>query len=86
MNYWALIVETHPDYHVLHTFLSHNLSFPSLSSVTSLIMPTNHDPVLMDSVLVATWKDFKCTSDIGCSKIIAHTVQQYCAQLSIPVL
>ena len=48
MNYWPLIVGTHPDNHVLHTFLSYNFSFPSLSTVTSLIPPTNDSPVLMD--------------------------------------
>ena len=48
MNYWPPIVGTHPGDHVLHTFLSYNLSFPSLSPVTSLIMPTNDGPVLMD--------------------------------------
>ena len=44
-----LIVGMHPDYHVLHTFLSSNLYFPSLSPATSLITPTNNGPVqLMD--------------------------------------
>ena len=47
-GYWPLIVEMNPDNHVLHTFLSCNLSFPSLSPVTSLITPTNDGPVLMD--------------------------------------
>ena len=42
------LVEVHPDNHVLHTFLSCNLSFPSLSPVTSLITPTNDGPVLMN--------------------------------------
>ena len=42
----------HPDNHMLHTFLSFNLSFPSLSPVTTLITPTNDDPVLMDSALL----------------------------------
>ena len=46
-GYWASILEANPDNHVLHTFLSCNLSFPSLSQVTSLIMPTNDGPVLM---------------------------------------
>ena len=41
----ALIVETNPNNHVLHTFLSCNPSFPSLSH---LITPTNDGPVLMD--------------------------------------
>ena len=36
-GYWPSIVETNPDNHMLHTFLSCNLSFPSLSPVTSLI-------------------------------------------------
>ena len=39
---------THPDDHILHTYLSYNLSFPSLSPVTTLITPTNDIPVLMD--------------------------------------
>ena len=47
-GYWPSIVETNPDNHVLHTFLSCNLSFHSLSPVTSLIMQTNDGPVLMD--------------------------------------
>ena len=47
-GYWPSIVETNPDNHVLHTFLSCNLSFPSLSPVTSLITPTNDGPILMD--------------------------------------
>ena len=38
----------YPDNHMIHTFLSCNLSFPSLSPVTSLIIPTNNGPVLMD--------------------------------------
>ena len=48
MNYWPPTVGTHLGDHVLHTFLSYNLSFLSLSPVTSLIMPTNDGPVLMD--------------------------------------
>ena len=48
MNYWAPIVGTHLGDHMLHTFLSYNLSFPSLSPVTTLITPTNVGPVLMD--------------------------------------
>ena len=48
MNYWPYIVETHPDNHVLHTFTSYNLSFPSLSPVISFITPTNDGPVLID--------------------------------------
>ena len=48
MNYCPSIVGMHPDDHVLHTFLSYNLSFPSLSPVTSLIVPINDGPVLMD--------------------------------------
>ena len=42
-----LIVEMHPDNHVLHTFSSY-ISFPSLSPVTNLITPTNYGSVLMD--------------------------------------
>ena len=47
-GYWPSIVEPNPDNHMLHTFLSCNLSFPSLSPVTSLITPTNDGLVLMD--------------------------------------
>ena len=47
-GYWLSIVETNLDNHVLHTFLSCNLSFSSLSPVNSPIMPTNNGPVLMD--------------------------------------
>ena len=50
-GYWLSIVETNLDNHVLHTFLSCYLSFPSLSSVTSFITPTNDGPVLMDFTL-----------------------------------
>ena len=39
---------THPDDHVLHIFLSYNFPFLQLNPVTSLIMPTNDGPVLMD--------------------------------------
>ena len=74
MNYWPSIVEMHLDDHVLHTFLSYNLSFPSLSPVTSLITPSNDDPVLMDFALLAGRKDFKTMPDIRCSKIITPTV------------
>ena len=45
---WTLIVGC---IHVLQTFLSHNLSFPSLSPVTSLITPTNDGPASMDLTL-----------------------------------
>ena len=34
------------DDHVFHSFLSYDLSFPSLMPVTSLITPTNDGPVL----------------------------------------
>ena len=47
-GYWPSIVGTNPDNHMLQTFLSCNLSFPSPSPVTSLITPTNDGPVLMD--------------------------------------
>ena len=50
-GYWLLIVETNQDNHVLHTFLSFNLSFPSLSPVTSLITATNDSPILTDFTL-----------------------------------
>ena len=68
-GYWPSIVETNPDNHVLHTFLSCNLFFPSLSPVTSLITPANDGPVLMDFR-----NNFKTTPDVGCFKIITPTV------------
>ena len=74
-GYWPSIVETNLDNHVLHTFLSCNLSFPSLSPVTSLITPTNDSPVLMDDILLLAGRNnFKTTPDVGCSKIIIPTV------------
>ena len=48
MNYWPPIVGTHPGDHMLHVFLIYNLSFPSLSPVTSLIMLTIDGAVLMN--------------------------------------
>ena len=72
-GYWPSIVEMNPDNHVLHTFLGCNLSFPSLSPVTSLITPTNDGPVLMD-LLLASRNNFKTTPDVGYSKIITPTV------------
>ena len=72
MNYWLSIVETHPANHVLHTFLSYNFSLPSLSPVTSLIPPTNDNPVLMDF----TFGISKLHSyDVSCYKIITLTVK-----------
>ena len=71
--YWLSIVETNLDNHVLHTFLSCNLFFPSLSPVTSLITPTNDGPVLTDFTL-ASRNNFKTTPDVRCSKIITPTV------------
>ena len=63
----------HPDNHVLHTFLSYNLSFPESSkAVTSLIMPTNDGPVLIDFAF-GRRKQFQklpLTSDVTCSEII----------------
>ena len=50
MNYWPWIVGMHSGNHMLYTFLSSNLSFPSLNLVTSLITPTNDGPVLMDYI------------------------------------
>ena len=69
MNYWpyASIVETHPGNHVLQTFLSYNLSFHSLSPVTSLITPTNDGPVLMDSAFAGPAEaisKLRLTSDV----------------------
>ena len=55
-GYWLCIVETNIDNHVLHTFLSCNLSFPSPSPVTSLITPTNDGPVLTDFTLAGRSK------------------------------
>ena len=42
---------THQDYHMSHPFLSYNLSFPSLTPVTSLVMPTNNGPILRNFIL-----------------------------------
>ena len=72
-GYWLLTVETNLDNHVLHTFLSCNLSFPSLSPVTSLITPTNDGSVLTDFTL-ASRNNFKTTPDVGYSKFITPTV------------
>ena len=58
---------------MLHTFLSCNFSYPSLSPVTSLITLTNNGPILMD-LLLASQNNFKTTPDVGCSKIITTTV------------
>ena len=61
----------HPDNHVLYTFLSYNLSFPSLSPVTSLVMLTNDGPDLIDQfLLLAGGNNFKTTLDVRCSEII----------------
>ena len=67
-DYWPSIVETNLDNHVLHTFLSCNLSFPSLSPVTSLITPTNDGPVLMDFPW-AGQNSFKTAPDIDVPKL-----------------
>ena len=69
-------VETNTDNYVLHTFLSCNLFFPSLSPITNLIMPTKDGPVLIDFILLAGRKNFETTlwSDVGCSKINTPTV------------
>ena len=72
-GYWLLTVKANLDNHVLHTFLSCNLSFPSLSPVTSLITTTNDGSVLTDFTL-AGQNNFKTTLDVGCSKIIIPTV------------
>ena len=72
-GYWLSIVGMNLDNHVLHTFLSCNLSFPSLSPVTSLITPRNDGPVLTNFTLAGR-NNFKTTSDVGCSKIITPTV------------
>ena len=72
MNYWPPIVGMHPDNHVLHTFLSFNLSFPSLNPVTSLITSTNNGKVFMNYTFGRN--DFKLLPGVGCSKIITPTV------------
>ena len=64
------IVEMHPNNLVLHTFLSYNLSLPSLSPVTSLIIPTNDGPVLL--LAGRTILKLRLTSDVP-----PHS-QQYC--------
>ena len=79
-GYWLSIVETNQDNHVFHIFLSYNLSFPSLSPVTSLIMPTNDGPVLTDFIL-AGWNNFKTMPDVGCSKIITPQSTSLCTTL-----
>ena len=52
---------------MFHTFLSYNLSFPSLNSATNLIMPTNDSFVLMDFAF--GWMEWfqNYTPDIGFS-------------------
>ena len=72
-GYWLSIVETNLDNHVLHTFLSCNLSFPSLSPITNPITPTNNGPVFTD-VTSAGRNNFKITPDVRYSKIITPTV------------
>ena len=72
--YWLLAVDCgNEDNHVLHTFLSCNLSFPSLSPVTSLITPKNDGPALTDLALAGR-NNFKTTPDFGCFKTITPTV------------
>ena len=83
-GYWLSIVKTNLDNHVLHTFLSCNLSFPSLSPAISLITPTNDGPVLMDFTL-ASWNNFKTMPDVGCSKIITPQSTLLCT-IYIPTL
>ena len=67
-GYWLSIVETNLDNHVLHTFLSCNLSFPSLSPVTSLITPTNDGPGSLDGFYsvwpAGTISKLRLTSDV----------------------
>ena len=72
-GYWLLIVETNLNNHELHTFLSCNTSFPSLSPITSFVTPTNDGPVLTDFTLAGR-NNFKTTPDVGCSKVITPTV------------
>ena len=68
-GYWLSIVETNLDNHVLHTFLSCNLSFPSLSLVTSLITPTSDYRVLTDFPLASQHTDFKTMPDVDVPKL-----------------
>ena len=79
MNYWPSIVE---DNHVLHTFLSCNLSFPSLNPVTNLIMLTKDGSVL----LLVSQNNFKTMTDVGCFKINTPHSQHYCVQLYFSVV
>ena len=72
-DYWPSIVDMYQDNHVLHKFLSCNLSFPSLSPVTSLIMPTNDGPVLMDFIFGRP-EQFQNYAWHWCSKIITPMV------------
>ena len=84
-GYWPSIVETNLDHHMPHTFLSCNLSFPSLSPVTSLIMPTNDDPVLMDF----TFGRSEQFQNYTCRRMFQNYhphIQHYCVRLSIPML
>ena len=84
MKYWPSILETGADYHVLHTFLSYNLSFHSQSVVTSLVTPTNDGSVLIYSFCRAEqFQNYACRR--GCSEITPCS-QHYCVRLSIPVL
>ena len=81
-GYWLLIVEMNLDNHMLYTFLSCNLSFPSLSPVTSLITPTNDGPVLTNLTLTLTGRNnFKTTPDFGCSEIITPQSTLLCTTL-----
>ena len=80
-GYWLSIVEMNPDNHVLHTFLSCNLSFSSLSPVTSLITPTNDGPVLIDLLFRASRNNFKTTPNVRCSKIITPQSTLLCKTL-----
>ena len=67
-GYWLSIEETNLDNHVLHTFLSCNPSFPSLSRVTSFITPTNDGPVSVDGFYsvwpTGTISKLRLTSDV----------------------
>ena len=91
-----LIVEMHPDNHLLHTFPSYNISFPPLSPVTNLITPTNDGSVLMDftfgiSKLRLTSDVLKLSpllSTLKCSALYSSVVinmDNYCIHLPYSV-
>ena len=70
--------------YVLHTFLSSNLSFPSLSPVTSLTMPTNNGPVLMDFTFGLP-EQFQNYAWCGIFQNYHPHSQHYCVQLNVVI-